>query len=237
MRAASLRHNTPSSCFCKDSCALIGRVEKPGWYIGAVLVAALVLPVGALGASVVPDETALSGGSASTPARTTPAHTHTKSSTCTGANLLPTSSNAAAVDAATLCLIDQVRTAHHLGLLRANHALQTVAATQVDNMVRWNYFADDSPSGQTPSTLIAETYHPARAATSLSTAENIGWGTGAYATPAHIVAAWMASPPHREIILIGEYRNAGVGVTPAVPSVLAQPLPGATYAIELTARD
>jgi uncharacterized protein YkwD len=121
--------------------------------------------------------------------------------------------------------------------VQANRELQDVATEQVDDMVTWNYFADDRPPDQTPVSLIEATNYSAHSAR-LSTGQNIGWGTGPYATPAQMVEAWMISPPHREIILLSEYREAGVGVAPAVPSVLAQSqsLPGATYAIEFAAR-
>jgi uncharacterized protein YkwD len=187
-----------------------------------VLAAALVLPVAA------PDASA-------TPVASARARAHKQPSACTDAGLRPTGADAAAIDAATLCLIDQVRAAYHLGSLRVNRELQTVATAQVDDMVRWNYFTDNRPPARSPASLIAATHYSAHAA-SLSIGQNIGWGTGADATPAQMVAAWMASPPHREIILTGEYRDAGVGVVPAVPSVLAQPLPGATYAIEFATR-
>ncbi len=154
---------------------------------------------------------------------------------CRNANLLPTAANMRAVNVATLCLVDQIRTAHHLPLLRANRELQNVAAAQATEMVSRDFFSHDSPSGQTPAARVASTRYPAHAR-SLSTAQNIGWGTGTYATPAHMVAAWMASPPHREIILTGEYRDAGVGVAVPVPSVVAQGESGATYAIEFGAR-
>jgi uncharacterized protein YkwD len=159
----------------------------------------------------------------------------TTSTSCPGANLRPSATNSASVDAATLCLIDQVRVADRLRPLRPNQELLTLAASQVSHMVSWDYFADDRPPGLTPFALIAATRYRAHAR-ALSVGQNIGWGTGGYATPASMVAGWMASPPHREIILTGEYRDAGVGVTPAVPHVLGQGLPGATYAIEFAAR-
>jgi uncharacterized protein YkwD len=168
------------------------------------------------------------------PRASTRAVAHTR--TCPGAGLVPTAANAEAVDAATLCLIDNLRAAYGLGPVQANRELQNVAITQVDDMVGWNYFADNRPPEQTPASLIAATRYTAHSA-NISTGQNIGWGTGPYATPAQMVAAWMASPPHREIILIGEYTSAGVGVAPAVPSVLEQPLPGATYAIEFASPD
>jgi uncharacterized protein YkwD len=203
-----------------------------GFCIGAVLAAALALPVGTLGASAI---SSAPGGAGAVPGAPASAHTHAKPSTCAGSNLRPTRANAAAVDAATLCLIDRIRATLHLGPLRTNHELQTVASTQVNDMVRRNYFADDRPTGQTPASLIAETHYSTHAV-KLSTGQNIGWGTGSDATPARMVAAWMASPPHREIILVREYRDAGVGVVAAVPSFLAPPQTGATYAIELAAR-
>jgi hypothetical protein len=51
-----------------------------------------------------------------------------------------------------------------------------------------------------------------------------------------MVAAWMHSPPHRAIILTGTFNDAGVGVTPIVPSDLGVGEGGATYAIEFAAR-
>jgi uncharacterized protein YkwD len=154
---------------------------------------------------------------------------------CANADLSPTSGNAASVDAATLCLINEVRTAHRLHALHANGELRMLATSQVHAMVRWDYFADNRPPGVTPMALIGSTRYP-KHTRSLSIGQNIGWGTGAYATPISMVAAWMASPPHRRVILTSEYREAGAGVTAAVPPVLEPEFPGATYAIEFAAR-
>ena len=83
-----------------------------------------------------------------------------------------------------------MRAAYHLRPLRSNHELQAVATTQVSGMVRSDYFGDDSPSGQSPAALIETLPYGAHAA-SLSTAQDIGWGTLSDATAAGIVAAWM----------------------------------------------
>jgi len=48
-------------------------------------------------------------------------------------------------------------------------------------------------------------------------AENIAWGQGKHGSPAAIVAAWMASPPHRETILTEGMRDVGIGVRPGKP--------------------
>lgn len=160
-----------------------------------------------------------------------------RTTSCAYANLLPTATDTATIDAATLCLIDRVRAVYRLRPLRSNHELQAVASTQVGDMVRSDYFADDAPSGQTPATLIEATHYAAHAP-SLTTGQNIAWGTGADATPAYVVAAWMRSPAHRELILTADFRDAGVGAYAAVPPVVepSSPVPGATYAVEFGAR-
>jgi uncharacterized protein YkwD len=154
---------------------------------------------------------------------------------CRGADLAPTPGNSSAIGAATLCLIDRIRAAWHLAPVRANSALRAVAASQVRSMVRLDYFADVRPTGQTPLSLVTRTNYWAHTS-SVSVAQNIAWGTGPLATPARIVAAWMASPPHRRLILRGYFRDAGVAAAPAVPWRLGHGRYGATYAIELGKR-
>jgi uncharacterized protein YkwD len=148
---------------------------------------------------------------------------------CLNANLRPTSKNTAAVDKTILCLVDQIRRAHHLRALHFNGALGSVASSQVVNMVQSDYFADVSPTGQTALSLVTQSSYPAHAS-SVMVGTNIAWATHGYVTPAHIVAAWMASPPHRANILSSAYLDAGVAVVPAVPSVLRVGRRGATYA-------
>jgi uncharacterized protein YkwD len=159
----------------------------------------------------------------------------TERSSCRGADLAPTAGNSSAIGAATLCLIDRIRAAWHLAPVRANSALRAVAASQVRSMVRWDYFSDVRPTGQTPLSLVTRTSYWAHTS-SVSVAQNIAWGTGALATPARIVAAWMASPPHRRLILTGYFRDAGVAAVAAVPWRLGRGRHGATYAIEFGER-
>jgi uncharacterized protein YkwD len=167
------------------------------------------------------------------PTPRTPRHPPPKS--CANTNLQPISANLALVDAATFCLIQQVRAAHGLQPLRVNRPLQSVATAQTQEMVVGNYFGDDSISGETPMQRILATPYPG-GATRVNSAQNIGWATGPLATPAAMVAAWMSSRPHRAIILTPSFRDIGVGVTPAAPSSLSQGLAGATYTLELGQR-
>ena len=154
---------------------------------------------------------------------------------CAGAALRPSAADLAAVETATLCLVNAVRTSRHLRVLRANGELARVAAWQVRQMVALDYFADVGPTGQTPLSLIAATRY-STSAVAFTVGQNLAWGTGLYTTPLHIVAAWMASPPHRAIILDGAFRDAGAAALASVPASLAQGLPGATYAMEFGVR-
>ena len=157
---------------------------------------------------------------------------------CPGEALQPTVADAASVETATLCLINRIRAAHHLRGLHANRSLLGVAASQVSTMISRDYFADVRPTGQTPFALVGVTRYPAHSA-SFAVGQNIAWGTGSFAVPRHIVAEWMASAPHRAVILTSKYRDAGVAVTAAVPSVVRSPnapREGATYAMEFGVR-
>jgi uncharacterized protein YkwD len=157
------------------------------------------------------------------------------SSACHNGGLRPNASNGGSVERATLCLIDRMRAHHGRRALRANPQLVTVAESQVASMLRWNYFADVRPSGQTPFALVAVTPYRAHAA-SIAVGQNIAWASGGAATPARIVAEWMASPPHRAIMLSSRFRDAGVAVEPALPSVLGAGSSGAVWAVEFGER-
>ncbi len=156
---------------------------------------------------------------------------------CAGAQTPPNGANSALVDAATLCLMNQIRVANGLRPLHRNGALAAVATGQVRDMIRGDYFGDQSLSGQSPFARIrASSYRLARPPMRLTAAQNIGWGTGPNATPAGIVQAWMESPPHRAIILSGAYRDAGVGVIASVPAQFSSGWNGGTYAVEFAER-
>ncbi len=154
---------------------------------------------------------------------------------CANTGLAPTGADLAQIETATFCLVQRMRLAARLHLLRLNRPLQGVAAGQAHDMVAGDYFGDDGIAGETPIQRILASPYP-NGATRVHSAQNIGWATGPLATPAAMVAAWMASPPHRAIILTPGFRDIGVGVTPAAPSSLAQGLEGATYTLELGQR-
>jgi uncharacterized protein YkwD len=154
---------------------------------------------------------------------------------CPGQELRPTAANSGAAARASLCLVNGIRAAHHLHALHESLPLAAVASSQVRTMVSWDYFADIRPTGQTPLSLIATTPYRTPHA-EISVGQNIAWGSGSYSTPRHIVGEWMASPPHRAIILTAGYRDAGAAVKPALPGVLGAGSLGGTYAMEFAVR-
>jgi uncharacterized protein YkwD len=190
-------------------------------------VVALLLVLGALG---MPAWSAAEGAGAGPGARSSQL-------ACRGEDSSPNGRNAALIDAATLCLMNEIRAAHHLAPLRFNASLGRIASGQASDMVRGHYFGDQSISGRSPlARIMASSYVPRQARLHVHAAQNIGWGTGHTATPAGIMRAWMESPPHRAIILTGSYRDAGVGAAPSVPSGFSGQWHGGTYAAEFGTR-
>ena len=212
---------------CKYSCtlrALVQRflkVRRPSFVaVGTMLMAAGTTCAGAL---LQPPRAAARAISMARVARA-----------CPGSTVRPAGTDAAAVEQATLCMVNRIRANHHLPALRANSTLDAVAGSQVSSMVRLDYFADVRPSGQTPMALVSSTPYAHSAYVSIG--QNIAWGTGGQADASSIVLAWMNSPPHRRIILTSQYRDAGVAVTPSVPAVVGAGSSGATYAMEFGVR-
>src|SRR5271170_3414907 len=107
---------------------------------------------------------------------------------CPDVNLQPDATNPFVVDAATLCLIDQIRKQNHLRPVHYNRQLQAVAARQVNCLVHWSTFADDCPSWLTPEARIARSPYASNTI-SLFVGQNLGWGTGpSFTTPTGMVA-------------------------------------------------
>jgi uncharacterized protein YkwD len=105
---------------------------------------------------------------------------------------------------AVLCLVNQQRARHGRGPLRPDRRLMRAAARHAADMARRHYFAHVSPSGSDPLQRVrAAGWHG-------NVGEAIAWGCGSLSTPRATVRAWMASPPHRAILL-SRARSVGVG--------------------------
>jgi uncharacterized protein YkwD len=150
---------------------------------------------------------------------------------CQNTDLRPAPQNVAAIESATVCLINQERAKVGLNALTAEYHLQAAADHHSTDMIQADYFDHTSPSGETAAANVLNTgYVPPDSAYTIG--ENLAWGTLELSTPAEIVAAWMRSPGHRANILDPRYRQTGLGVAPAVPASLSSGQPGGTFTQE-----
>jgi hypothetical protein len=119
------------------------------------------------------------------------------------------------------CEVNAIRKAHHLVPLKPNLRLVAAARRQAHDMVRRDYFGHVSPEGSTVEKRVrAAGYF--RGTRSWQIGETLAWASGdatqADATqPALIVRQWMASPPHRAIILGRNFREGGAGIVAGLP--------------------
>jgi uncharacterized protein YkwD len=137
---------------------------------------------------------------------------------CAGSKLVPNASNTGAVQAATLCLINQARASRGLAPLRPSRRLRQAALAHDRNMVSQNFFGHVTPSGSTPLARVRATGYLA-GVRRYAVGENIGWATGSSATPEAMVQDWMSSPGHRANILRRSYRDSGIGVLASLPAL------------------
>jgi uncharacterized protein YkwD len=151
------------------------------------------------------------------------------STPCQNTEVRPEAANVEAVDAATLCLVNQVRARNAELPLRRNAELEEAAEEHSQEMVSQDYFAHVSPSGETPLERVKATGYIPNEQVGYTIGENIAWGTLQLSTPNAIVAAWVASPEHLANILDNSYTETGMGVAPQVPAAFSEGNPGAVY--------
>jgi uncharacterized protein YkwD len=118
--------------------------------------------------------------------------------------------------ATVLCLINGERFAHGARAVRLDGRLSAVARAHSADMVAHRYFGHASRSGASFATRIAAGGWMRRRR-AWAVGEDLAWGTGERATPAGLVAAWMASPPHRAVLLDPRYRALGIGIAAGAP--------------------
>ena len=151
---------------------------------------------------------------------------------CADPELGPGAATLPAVLQATLCLVNAERVDRGLVRLTENTRLATAARRYAEDMVAGGYFSHTGRDGSDFATRLRRVgYIPATGAWAIG--ENLAWGTGALATPAAIVRAWMNSPGHRANVLEPRYREIGLGI--AVGNPAGADGVGATYATEFGA--
>lgn len=91
-----------------------------------------------------------------------------------------------------------------LGKLTYNQELSNAALAKAQDMFSEDYWAHVSPTGVEPWSFITKAGYEYQHA-----GENLARD---FANPKDVVAAWMASPTHRQNILDGRYQDIGVAV-------------------------
>jgi uncharacterized protein YkwD len=154
------------------------------------------------------------------------------SAACPNADLTPSGATLTPMAEATLCLLNGERADHGLAPLSVDVRLADAATVYAADLVAGTYFSHTGRDGSSVLDRIKRSgYLPRGAAFVLG--ENLAWGSGALATPAAIMNAWMNSPGHRANILNSDFREVGVGVVAGNPRRADGR--GATFATEFGA--
>jgi uncharacterized protein YkwD len=132
---------------------------------------------------------------------------------------------------AVVCLVNAERTRRGLRALRGDPDLAQVAEHYSAAMVRRGFFAHVSPGGSDLGDRLRRAGYGG--AEGWRAGEALGWGTGGRSTPDTLVDEWLASAPHRRLLLDSGFRELGVGVAAGAPQPVHSDLSGATYALEL----
>ena len=106
--------------------------------------------------------------------------------------------------ASLLAETNQDRTEAGQPSLTLDPELSAAAQAKAQDMVIHNYWAHNSPAGQTPWNFITASGYQYQAA-----GENLAYG---FSDASDTVKGWMNSPEHRANILSADYQNVGFGV-------------------------
>jgi uncharacterized protein YkwD len=137
-------------------------------------------------------------------------------SACRNADARPTSISHGKYARAVRCLVNQARRRHGIRAVRANKRLTTAARRHSNNMVRFDFFAHVSPSGDDLSRRVARVRYGGRK--SWSAGETLAWGIGRKGTPRRLVRSWLNSPGHRGVVLNPRWRHVGIGAVYGAPN-------------------
>jgi len=133
---------------------------------------------------------------------------------CAGTAAAPGAQPNVLLRRAARCAVNAERRARGLAPLRGSRRLGRAANAHAADMVAHRYFAHERAGWTLTGRLRAAGWNR-------DAAEAIGFGCGGLGTPAAVVQSWMASAPHRAILLGRAWHRAGIGL--AVGSPLAMP--------------
>jgi uncharacterized protein YkwD len=116
----------------------------------------------------------------------------------------------AALETAVVRELNRIRVGHNLQPLRPAPSLRTAARSHTKAMLDVGFFGHDSADGTAFSERIKR-YYSNRGWQSWSVGEALLASQERQTEASTIVAAWMDSPPHRDIILSPSWRDVGIG--------------------------
>jgi uncharacterized protein YkwD len=150
---------------------------------------------------------------------------------CLGASAVPSVQTLRRAAGAVICLVNADRARHGLHALRGDGDLRQAAGRHSRNMVRRGFFSHVTPRGAGLGDRLRRSGY-LRANHARHAGEALAWGKGTPGTPAVIVAEWIASPPHRRILLGRDFREVGVGVAAGAPQLTKDGRRSATYTLD-----
>jgi uncharacterized protein YkwD len=160
-----------------------------------------------------------------------PAGSRADDDRCPGAGDAPTAATTQQAARAIACLVDAERDKRGLTPLAADEDLDLAARRHSRDMVRHAVFSHTGTDGSGLADRARAAGYALTGRWSLG--EALGWGTGSLSTPQALIEEWLASPPHRRILLDPGFTRIGAGVAAGAPHPTGDALPAATYTLDL----
>src|SRR5262249_13969072 len=112
---------------------------------------------------------------------------------------------------AVLAAINAVRADHGLAPVRSEGRLGRAARAHSRDMLTRDYFLHESrPAGDSSDERILGFLGPRPRPEGLG--EILYWGTGSAGDVDAAIQGWLDSPPHRAVLLNGDYTRVGIGL-------------------------
>jgi uncharacterized protein YkwD len=114
------------------------------------------------------------------------------------------------LESLVLVRVNEVRAANGLGRLTASSGLERAALTHSRSMLLNGFFAHESKNGAPFWKRLKVFYVPRSRGWTVG--ENLAMFGGVKPAADAVVSAWMASPPHRAVLLSKNFSEAGIAV-------------------------
>jgi uncharacterized protein YkwD len=152
-----------------------------------------------------------------------------QAASCPHAGDLATALSLQDARAALLCAVDAERAQRSLPAVSESQQLSRAAQGHAMDMVTRRFFAHVTPGGSTLGERVGATGYM-RGRRDWELGEAIAWAQQPLDTAASLVRAWLASPPHRAILLDRRFREVGIGVAAGLTDGSGRP--GATAVLD-----